>query len=127
MPGFTDGYHIRNLKMGRALVKRARQFFPGYDELSDKVAENWLSITREDAIKLAHMRKGAQSCPIPLVSQLVILDDIKAGRSQLATARTFGCTPRAIYTILHRGIQWGLPLPSGFELLVANSRVHATA
>ncbi len=29
----------------------------------------------------------------------------------------FGCTPRAIYTIRHKGLQWAGPLPEGFELL----------
>ena len=117
MPGFTDAYHIRNLNMSARLLYKCQDQLPGYDHYAKQVAENWLSVTREDAVKLCRMRQGTRACPIPLISQLKILDDIKAGMTQAQISRDFGCTPRAIYTIRHKGLQWAGSLPEGFELL----------
>lgn len=119
MPGFTTSYHLHNLRMTWTTHRDAVARLPTFDEIEDKVAENWLSITHDDAIQLCLMRRGKNHCPIPLVSQLAILDDIKAGHTQAAISRRFDVSDFAIRKIKQRGVQWTGELPLGFRLLTA--------
>lgn len=58
---------------------------------------------------------------IPLLVQLQILNDLRAGISDTTIGRVYGITPRSVYSIKKKcgpiGTKWWR-LPSGFELLV---------
>lgn len=117
-PGLGFNFHRVNFKISSATLADRMKRMPSFEELRNDVAENWLSVTREDAIKLIHMRVGPYRSQIPLLSQLKILDDIKAGLSQARIARDFGISPTTVSTIALKGAKWGSPLPAGFELLL---------
>lgn len=123
-PGLGFNFHRVNFKISAPTLVDRMKRMPSFEDLRDDVAENWLSVTREDAIKLIHMRVGPLRSQIPLLSQLKILDDLKAGLSQARIAREYGIGPRTVSRIAHNGARWSSPLPSGFELLLGPQLAH---
>jgi hypothetical protein len=114
MPGFSINFHAHTLGLSRPTVSR----FVGrdYHELRDAVAENWLSCTRDDAVKLSQMRPGTGN--IPVLSQLAILDDLKRGLGPTEIGEAYRVHPGTV-SVLGRGtIKAGLSfMPEGFELI----------
>ncbi|AKM10996.1 hypothetical protein [Croceicoccus naphthovorans] len=121
-PGLSDTWLIHNLGAHNQQFYKARLALPDTNELRDEVAQNWMSISRPDAVALANMRPGKQS-PIPLVSQFRILDDIKSGDTIRSLAKEYWTSEHTIRLIgkhcLSRRRAWERPLPRGFELLIA--------
>jgi hypothetical protein len=121
MPGFSTNYHATNLGVAWNTVRKYRQLLPDYDDLSGDVVENWLSVTREDAGLLCQRRpfKG----DVPIICQLRMLDDLKAGRGFGAIAREYGVRREWLSRMRLQGISAArYHLPRGFELLVQNSQ-----
>ncbi|QVM85252.1 hypothetical protein [Novosphingobium decolorationis] len=118
MPGFHIQYHVRNLRSSWSTIVAARRYLADFENLADMVTANWMSATRDDAIRLSKLRPGGQSSPIPLLCQLKILDDLKVGHTKASLARTYACSSRSIWTIQNQGLQWTGELPLGFRLLV---------
>lgn len=104
MPGFPRAFFASYLRLSDRHIDRVRKKLPGYEELRNEVAENWLSVTREDAIKLCHMRLDPRSA-VPLVVQLQILDDIKAGIPQAHLAREYGISLTIMQVYQKKGPQ----------------------
>ena len=117
MPGFSTSYHAHNLGMSWNTVRRYQSLSPGYDQLQAEVAENWLSVTREDAVQLC--RRRPDKGDIPVICQLKMLDELKAGRSLSAVAREFGVSREWLVRMRASGIRCNrLRLPKGFEMLL---------
>ena len=84
------------------------------------MVENWLSATRQDCVRLCHLRPFGRS-GVPLLSQLSMLDDLKRGMSQCAIGREYGVTNEFVHQRKKYGISravTGWDLPAGFELLL---------
>lgn len=120
-PGFSDTWLIHNLRTNNDQFYKARRLLANFHDLSKEVEENWLSISRDDAVQLSIMRPAKRS-PIPLVSQLRIIDDLKAGRTQTSLAREFWTSVGTVHQLgsgrLLKQRRWRKPLPPGFSLLV---------
>lgn len=118
MPGFSFNYHMRNLRLSAPTLQKRMRLLPPFEEVRNDVAENWLSVTREDAIKLCHMRVGKHRSPVPLICQMRIMDDLKAGMTIVQAARDYHLTPPTVSRLAHKGPRWEFKLPPGFELLL---------
>jgi hypothetical protein len=96
MPGFSVAYHAHVFRVGAEGVKNfiASQDF---SDVQAEVAENWLSVTDEDAVRLARMRPGTGN--LPLICQLRILDALKQGMKRSKVAELYGVTPQTVYKI----------------------------
>lgn len=90
----------------------------GYEDLKAEVAENWLSATREDAIRLSNMRPSKGD--LPLLSQLQIMNDLKAGHSATYLAAEYGTNTRKVGKLSKGIILLRQPLPPGFTLLTSS-------
>jgi hypothetical protein len=113
MPGFSISYHCHTLRRGRTTIIPN---LGGFEELEQEVAENWLSATRDDCVKLSRMRPGTGN--VPLISQLRAVQDLKKMR-QVDVARDYRITVPTLVTWASTGFRtWG-QLPVGFELLTA--------
>lgn len=122
MPGFDHRFHVYNLRVSEGYLRRAREELCGdFEALRADVAANWLSATREDCLALARMRHG-KAAGVPLICQMRILDDLKAGLTHKNAARVWGVTDRWVNMLsAKRGplaaSYW--KLPPGFELLIS--------
>lgn len=117
-PGFSDPYHIHNLRTSQKTLVNYRPKLPGYADLRKEVGENWLSVTHEDAVKLCRLRKGKGD--IPAVSQFHMLTDLKSS-SYREVAREYGITHEWLFVIKKHGIRFGRrQIPEGFDLLAAS-------
>lgn len=96
MPGFTLAYHSHVFRVG---VDSVRNFVAAQDfsDVQAEVAENWLSVTDEDAIRLAQLRPGSGN--LPLLCQLRILDAVKGGVETSRIADTYRITRQTIYRL----------------------------
>ena len=126
MPGFDTKFHAANLRTDWGTIRRAQlRLCSDFELLRNDVAANWSSASRDDCIRLCRMRKVVgKSAGVPLICQMRILDDLKAGLSHKAAARVWDVTPRWVNNLsANRGplgaSYWRLP--SGFELLLAKS------
>lgn len=111
MPGFSISYHTHTLRQGRSLVERN---IGGYDQYRNEVAENWLSATREDCIKLARLRPGLGD--VPVICQARALQDMKT-MTVAKVARDYGVKDSTVTMWRKVGFRCNQLLPSGFELL----------
>ena len=113
MPGFPVSYHEQTLNMDRRYLKR----FIGadYERVKDDVAKNWLSCTREDAVKLSHLRSGTGHMPV--ICQLKIIDDLKRGMSPSRLAAEYRVHPQTISNLGKGRISTRAWVPKGFELI----------
>jgi hypothetical protein len=111
MPGFTTGFHVATL--GRH-VRTIEAYRPAMADFSKEVAENWLSATREDCIRISQMRPGKG--PIPIISQVRILEDLKMGRTQMQVVKDFRTSRGQIHKLLTQGITSQAGWPSGVPL-----------
>lgn len=114
MPGFSINFHVHTLRVGETLVER--HIGRDYEELKEAVAENWLSCTRVDAIKLANMRPSKGE--LPLLVQLQIMRDLKAGIGPTALATIYATNIGTVGDLGRGRVKSRRPLPSGFELLL---------
>lgn len=114
MPGFSASYVSHVFRIGAATVARN---IGDYESWRDEVAENWLSTTRNDCIKLARLRPGTGN--VPVICQLRALQDVKSGMSFSAIGREYGVTGAQVRHWARRGILSKRPLPPGFALLSA--------
>ena len=116
MPGFLPSFHMTTLHVGHKVMARIRREWPGYEELKPYVFENWSSATREDCIKLAHMRRTKWT-PLPLICQLGLMDEAKR-TTQAKAAKTFGLSKRQTERLMARGPRLGqVVLPPEFAML----------
>jgi hypothetical protein len=115
MPGFSASFHAHTL--GVSIEQVTRHLGRDYDELRDAVAENWLSCTRDDAVKLSQLRppKGE----LPLLCQLQIMRDLKAGLGPTEIAQLYLTNTSKVCELGRGTVRVRRPLPSGFELLTA--------
>lgn len=113
MPGFAVSYHHRAFGLNREYISRQ---MGGYERYKGEVHENWLSATREDCLKLCLRRRGGN---VPVISQLQMLNDLKAGQSALSVAREYRVSKHTIYQISKGTIRCHGELPLGFALLGA--------
>jgi hypothetical protein len=117
MPGFSTNYHASNLKLAWNTVRKYQQLLRGFDELSADVAANWLSVTRDDAVQLC--RRRPEKGDVPIICQLRMLDDLKAGRRHATVAREYGVRREWLSRVQQKGLRAArCRLPAGFELLV---------
>lgn len=114
MPGLSINFHAHNFKLSRQYLRR---FVGGFEEHRAEVAENWLSATREDCVKLSQLRppKG----DLPLLVQLSILNDLKAGRRVCDLMKEYQINRRSFQSLRKGHVRVRQPLPRGFELLVS--------
>lgn len=117
-PGIEAAWHVHNLRIHHATLKKYQAQLPGFEDLREEVAENWLSATRDDCINLARMRPGKTS-GVPLLAQLSMLGDLKKGMRPCDIASEYGVTSRWLYDLTRFGVRVRDELPSGFELLAA--------
>jgi len=115
-PGFSSCYFCHVFQRSYPTVQRFRAEHARFEDFQEEAVENWMSISREDAIRLAHLRPRRGD--LPLVSQLRALEDLKFMTQQKA-AETYGVRRNAIVKLKRRGPICRQPLPSGFEWLVA--------
>jgi hypothetical protein len=116
-PGFSTSYLCHNLRISEPLLTKGRRLLPQYEELWREVGENWKSITRDEAVKLCHLRPGTGN--IPLVCQMAMITDLKSDRSIADIGREYGVTAVTITGLRDRGFRPGVrPLPRGFEMLL---------
>lgn len=113
MPGFTAGYHYRAFELGREYINSQ---MGGYETYKAEVHENWISATRDDCLKLCLRRSGSQ---VPVISQLQMITDLKAGHTALSLAREYQVSKATIYNLSKGIIRCHGELPSGFALLGA--------
>lgn len=113
MPGFSISFHAHTLGVDYETVQR--HVGRDYDLVREDVAANWLSITREDAVKLSQMRPGTGH--VPIISQLAIIDDLKRGVAVSTLAADYR-VHRTTITSLRKGrvrsTGW---VPNGFQLI----------
>jgi hypothetical protein len=123
MPGFTIKYHAHVFRLDRSTI--APFVGRGFEELKQEVAENWLSVTRDDAVKLSQIRppKG----DVPLISQLAIADDVKRGVKKADIQRAYKVSGFTVTSIAKGHLRVRSPLPSGFELLVPTEKIFERA
>jgi hypothetical protein len=113
MPGFPLAYHEHTLGTLRR-TNGWRSRYGLYEKWKDKVAENWSSATREDAVALARMRPPR--CSVPLLTQVSILRDLKRGWRPSDIARTYRVSV-AMASELSKGRLTGVKdLPAEFPL-----------
>ena len=72
MPGFHPTYHAHVLGLSLYSI---RKHIGGYEEMAEEVAENWLSATRDDCVRLSRMRPYNAS--VPLLCQIRAVQDLK--------------------------------------------------
>lgn len=125
LPGIHNRYHQKLLGIDSTELAKARRLLPGYDQLTTQIGEAFLTCTREDAIRIVQLRPGVYSAPIPLISQLAMLDDLKRGMSQRRVAADFGCSAKFVWTLLNKGVQSMKNLPDDFRLLASMSQIAA--
>lgn len=113
MPGFTANYHAHAFGVDKRYVAK---FVGGYDDLRKEVGENWLSATRDDCVRLCQLRGRGD---IPVVSQIRMIDDLKAGRKQVDVTRDYGVSRSTTRGFSKGVISFSGELPSGFALLGA--------
>ena len=113
MPGFTVRYHAHVLGLSQHSI---RQHIGGYDEMAEAVAENWLSATRDDCIRLAQLRDGPAS--VPLLCQIRAVQDLKKMRL-IDVAKDYRVSDQSLLNWSKRGFNFSGHLPSGFALLVS--------
>lgn len=87
MPGMCQAWLHHNWKMARHDLLKYRAMLPQYEDLKDKVIENWLSTTRDDAVKISRMRHRFTTPP--LICQINMLDDYKRGMSFMQMSRDY--------------------------------------
>jgi hypothetical protein len=116
MPGFTAAFHTHNLWVGPSVVKR--HMGRDYADLKDEVVKNWLSCTREDAVKLSHLRPSPHG-HMPVICQVQLLRDIKDRMKQVDLANEYGVHLTTIKELARGRIHFRGDLPSGFEWLRA--------
>lgn len=123
MPGFQDAFFHKRLKTNSDQFNVLRDQLPSFEDAYEDVCENWLSVTRDDAIKLCHLR-GGKAAGVPVIVQLQVMKDLASGHSYRKTAAIYGITEHTIRNIRKRGIsvtKMARPLPPGFELLTVVS------
>ena len=112
MPGFSIAFHQHTLGVSREVVTAA---IPAFEDWREDVIDNWISATREDCVRLCRMRPDKGD--VPIIFQLRIMDDVKAGISQVDLAGEYGLDKGTINGWKQRGLRSRGELPSGFELL----------
>jgi len=112
MPGFSLAFHSHTLQVSRQLVY---PWMGGYDQLKAEVAENWLSATRDDCVRLAQLRPSKGE--LPVISQLQIMNDLKAGAKVVEIIRDYRTNHQTVAELRRGAIKSRRPLPSGFALL----------
>ena len=114
MPGFTAAFHAHNFGVSSGVVRRQ---LGGYEKFKREVGQNWLSATREDCVRLSQLRPPRGD--LPLLSQLQIIDDVKAGHRRRDLMREYLTNTATIHRLAQGLVLFGKrPLPPGFELLV---------
>ena len=113
MPGFTANYHAQALGIDKRYIAK---FIGGYEDLRSEVGENWLSATRDDSIRLCRLRGRGD---IPVISQISMIDDLKAGRKHIDIIREYGVSRSTTGGLAKGIISFSGDLPLGFALLGA--------
>lgn len=88
-PGLDTSWIAKNFQMQWEKAAALRNAIAPFETVRAEVIENWLSVTREDAIRFVELRPKKRSTP-PLVSQLKMIDDVKAGMSLRRVASDYG-------------------------------------
>lgn len=115
-PGFTTLYFCHVFQRSFLAVSRYRAQYARFEDYEEEAVENWMSVTREDAIRLSLMRPPRGD--MPLVSQIRALEDLKF-MSQTDVAKLYGIGRSKLFRLTRKGPICRQPLPSGFEWLVA--------
>lgn len=118
MPGFSAGYHAHTLGRNVAYVSK---HMGGYERWRDEVAENWLSATRDDLVKLSQLRPGIGH--VPLICQLRAVQDLKSGATIKKIAGEYRVHPTTITNWSIRGPTPAGHIPSGFDLLIGPNSI----
>lgn len=111
MPGFAINYHAQTMGLDKRYVAK---FYGGYQQQWREVGENWLSATREDCVALCNLRAGGD---VPVISQLSIIDDLKAGAKQVDVAREYAVSEKVTRYCSKGRIHFRGELPLGFAML----------
>ena len=112
MPGFHPTYHAHVLGLSLYSI---RKHIGGYEEMAEEVAENWLSATRDDCVRLSRLRPHNAS--VPLLCQIRAVQDLKKMRA-VDVARDYHVTDQSLRNWSKRGFNFPGHLPSGFATLV---------
>lgn len=113
MPGFTRTFHAHAFGVHRDMIRP--HYMAGYNRYRSEVAENWLSATRDDCVKLAQMRKGMMK--LPLICRYAMLDDVKRGMSITDAAKLYRLNRSHVSQIVNGHMPWRLELPNDFHAL----------
>lgn len=116
MPGFSQSFHMHTLGVGCLLLRR--WMMRDYDQFKAEVAENWLSVTRDDAVRLSQMRPGKVGGDVPLICKLQMMTDLKAGARNADIEKEYRVSGGITSELVRGIVKSRAPLPSGFELLV---------
>jgi hypothetical protein len=114
MPGFPYAYHARQLSQPIARIKRWSE---GYYTHREAVVENWVSATREDCIKLAHLRRPWET--VPLICQIQAVEDLKHMTAR-AVAKEYGVFHTVLAEWWHKGFN-AHRVPDDFKWLVSRT------
>lgn len=101
MPGFSVAYHAHVFRVSHPTI-RSYLASQDFSDVQTEVAENWLSVTDEDAIRLARMRRGTGN--LPLVCQLRLLDTLKQGMKRSKVAELYRVTPHTVDRLRKGGL-----------------------
>lgn len=115
MPGFSLAQHCYMFGFSR---ERLIPFFGlNYDKHKRLIAENWISITREDAMLLSSACWGVHP---PVIVQLFAMKDYLRGQYTYAqVAEDYRVTPATVRRWVINGVVANHAfIPPGFELLI---------
>lgn len=120
MPGFTSAYLQRVFYKSYGYIARNGS---RYEDWRHEVAENWLSATREDCMKLCRLRGGQGN--VPVISQLRAIQDLKSGISLLRVSEEYEVSVMTLADWRDHGVRFNGKLPSGFSLLRGSTPFHS--
>lgn len=112
MPGFSLSFHMHTLRVGPMTIRHHLGY---YDKWKDDVIANLISGTRDDWAALCRLRPPKGN--LPVMCQLSILDDVKAGITHQQIAKDYAINRHTIGLLLRFGIKNRQDWPSSLPLL----------